>query len=262
MHWKKYTQFVAMGIRESTAYRLNAIMSLVNGMLYLVLAYAIWSAIAASGTLTGGFEQVMVYLVLGQVARRTVFQSVEQEIGEEIRDGTIVNELKRPLSLRGQTYCTTLGKAIFSGVTVGIPMFLIGVVFLDLTFPSPPQFAAYLASLFLAFNVVFMLSYATSMLIFWTKVSWSVRMMRHTIQELFSGVLFPLYLLPTRLEPVFYALPFQAMVDAPIRIFQGDLTGTALLTLLGQQLVWIIILFGLGHLLWKRAKTKLTVQGG
>lgn len=260
--WKKYTQFILIGFKEASAYRLNAIMSFVNAILFLILAFAIWSAIAAAGELEGGLSTVMIYLVLGQVTSRTIFQSVEQEIGEDIRDGDIVNELKRPLSLRWQVYCSVLGRAIFSGLSVGIPMFLIGTYFLDLQFPGAAQFGAYLISLFLAFNLVFMLSYVTSMLIFWTKVAWSIRYMRQTVQELFSGVLFPLYLLPSWIAPVFAVLPFQAMVDTPITIYMGEATGTALLSAYGQQLAWIIALFVLGELMYKRAKTRLTVQGG
>lgn len=262
MNPMKYLAFIRIGFKEATAYRLNAFMSFANSVLYLIMAYAIWAAIAASGTLASSLAAVMTYLVVGQIVSRTAFTSVENLLGEKIREGTIANELKRPLSLRIQAYCHLLGRAVFNGVAIAAPMTVIGVVFLDLSFPPLPQLAAFFGSVFLAFNLVFMLSFSTAMLIFWTKVDWSIRQMRHTMQDLFSGVLFPLYLLPPWLVGVFDVLPFKYMVDAPISIFRMEATGAGVLTVYGQQLAWILVLALLGEFMWRRAKKKITVQGG
>lgn len=262
MHIKKYLQFVRTGVYESGAYRMNALMSIANAILFLILSFAIWRAIAASGTLADSLSSIMTYLVLGQVVSRTAFVSVEQQLTERIREGTIVNELKRPISLRLQLYSQLFGHVLFKGVTVGIPMMAIGTVFFNVAFPTLTNFVAFMGSLFLAFTLVFSLSYMTAMFIFWTKVGWSIRAMRSTLMDLFSGVLFPLYLLPTELQTVFNLLPFQSMVDAPIRVFRMDVTGSAILNVYAEQVLWILILTLLGELLWRRAKTKLTVQGG
>jgi len=100
------------------------------------------------------------------------------------------------------------------------------------------------------------------MAIFWTEVHWSIRMMRNIVQNLFSGVLFPLYLLPDGLATVFNALPFQSMVDGPISIFTMEATGQAAVMVLLKQMGWFIVLLVLGEAAWRYAKTKLTVQGG
>jgi len=87
-------------------------------------------------------------------------------------------------------------------------------------------------------------------------------MMRNLIQRLFSGVLFPLYLLPGQLKPIFEATPFPSMVDAPISIFRMNVTGSEILPIFGKQILWTLIILLVGELMWRKAQTKLTVQGG
>jgi ABC-2 type transport system permease protein len=260
-YWK-YLTVARTGFKESFAYRLNAVMAVMTSGFFLLLYYYIWKAIAASGQLASSFEQVMTYIVVGQIVSNTVFVNAEEFMGERVRKGTIVNELKRPISLRLQTYFNLLGKAVFNLFTKGVPVAILGYLFLGVQFPAGWNLAGFVTALFFAMNLVFAMSYAIAMLVFWTKVSWSLRMMRTLLQNLFSGVLFPLYLLPPGIAAIFDLLPFKYMVDGPIRIFQGTVTGTAILPVIAAQILWTILILLGGHLLWKRAKTKLTVQGG
>ncbi|MFB6180457.1 MAG: ABC transporter permease [Candidatus Nanohalobium sp.] len=260
MNLKKYSGFTWMGFRTFFAYRLDAVSSFLNSIIFLVLMYAVWSSIAASGILAGGLDRVISYIILGQVISSSVFMNAEKLLSGKIQEGTIVNELKRPVSLRSQTYFHLLGIAVFNTVFVGVPLLTIGILFLGLGFPGIISFLWFALSIFLSFNMVFMLSYSVSMLIFWTKIGWSLRMMRNNVQRLFSGVFFPLYLLPAPLAGLFNLLPFQSMVDGPINLFMNP--ETAVLPIVGKQVFWIIVLFMVSELLWRKARKKLTVQGG
>ena len=258
----KYLEFVRMGFREMTAYRFNAAMSLVASILYLIMVYAIWTAIDASGQLAVPLSGVLTYVLLGQVVSNSVFTEVEGYLSERVREGTIVNELKRPVSLRLQIYCYLIGKMLFNTLTKGLPVLVIGLLFLDMQTLSPLNAAGFIVALILSFNLVFAFSFLTSMLVFWTEIGWGIRAMRSNIQDVFSGVLFPLYLLPAGLASVFDLLPFQAMADGPIRIFTMDATGREMINIFGLQIFWIIVIAVLGELAWRKAKAKLTVQGG
>lgn len=262
LNFKKYLQIIKTTFKEATAYRLDALMTLGSSIVFLVLYYYVWYAIDQSGTLTGGFQQVITYIVAGQIVSNAAFLQTEIFMGERVRRGTIVNELKRPIELMKYTYFHELAWSLFNFSFKSIPVAIIGVVIFGINTPTLFNAIFFLISTFLAFNVVFLLAYSSAMLVFWTKVDWSVRMMRNTVQNLFSGVLFPLYLLPDTLGTIFNWLPFQVMADAPIQIFTMSATGTDILIILLKQIVWIVILYGVAILAWKKAKTKLTVQGG
>lgn len=259
---KKYLEFVRIGFRESTAYRFNAVMSLVASILYLIMVYAIWTAIDAGGQLAASLTGVLTYILLGQVVSNSVFIDVESFMSERVREGTIVNELKRPVSLRLQVYSYLVGKSVFNLVSKGLPVLLIGFLFINIQTPSIINSLAFIVSLVLSFNLVFAFSFLTSMLVFWTDIGWGIRAMRTNIQDVFSGVLFPLYLLPAGLAGLFDLLPFKYMADGPIRIFTMDATGGEILNIFGIQFFWIIVMAVAGELAWRKAQKKLTVQGG
>lgn len=262
MNLKKYYAVARNAFKQATAYRLDAVTTLLSSVVFLVLYYAVWSAIDASGTIEGGLGRVMTYLVAGQIVSNAAFLQTEQFIGYRVRQGTIVNELKRPLSFISHVYFHELGWSVFNTLAKALPIAVIGAVFLNIPLPDPLNAFYFAISTFLAFNLVFLLAYTNSMLVFWTKVDWSLRMTRNTVTSLFSGVLFPLYLLPGGLETVFNLLPFRAMADAPIQIFTGQATESAVLKIFGLQIFWLVILFVVAHFAWRKAKTKLTVQGG
>lgn len=262
MDLSKYYAVSRNAFKQATAYRLDALTTLLSSVVFLVLYYAVWSAIDASGDIQGGLQQVMTYLVAGQIVSNAAFLQTEQFIGYRVRKGTIVNELKRPLSLISHVYFHELGWVAFNSLTKALPIAALGVLFFNIPIPGPVNTLYFILSTFLAFNLVFLLAYANSMLVFWTKVDWSLRMTRNTMTNLFSGVLFPLYLLPSGLADVFSILPFRAMADAPIQIFTGQATGKQILQVFGLQIFWIVVMFIIAHLAWRKARTKLTVQGG
>lgn len=262
MHLRKYYQLFRAGFIKASFYRLQTIASFFSSILYLVLLYAVWSSIASSGNLEGGLTKVISYLLLGQVITNFVSMNVEGYFGERIRKGTITNDLKRPVSIRNQSLLHEGGRRSYNVLFKSLPLLVLGFIFTGLQAPSIINGIGFLVSLILSFFLMYSIAFSTSMLVFWTKIDSGIRFTRSMMVDFFSGVIFPLYLLPEPLRQIFFALPFQYIVDGPINVFLMETTGRKILTLLGQQLLWIAIFFVTGELLWRKAKTKLTVQGG
>lgn len=262
MNLKKYIQFAQVSARKSAAYRSNTVVSIMTSVFYLALAYYIWRAISLSGSLNASLIEIMSYIVLSRALLTVTRMNLESWFEERIIKGTITNELKRPVSLLLQTYFNFIGEAAFRLVSRALPIFFLGLIIFDITFPTLPHLLLFFTSSFLAFNLVFFFTYLFSMFIFWTKSGWSIRMVKNNLQRIFSGAIFPLFLLPENLKPFFYATPFPAMIDYPISIFRMTRTGPELYYALGIQVFWILIMFILGKIAWGKAKNKLTVQGG
>jgi ABC-2 type transport system permease protein len=260
MRISKYLSFTKVGLREGLQYRANTLAGIGSTFLSLILFYYIWKAIAASGELAQPFSAIIAYVALARVIENATSSDVEYWVGDRIRKGTIVNELKKPISLRLQIYFHQLGKSSFKMLVRGIPALLAGIFFLGVGVPSIQNLLLFGFSIFLTMNLAIALSYATAMLVFWTKIDWGLRMIRGTIGGLLSGAMIPLYLVPDNLRNFFYLTPFPSMVDAPISIYQG--TADSLVQVFGTQMAWILIVFLAAELLWRKARKKLTVQGG
>jgi len=260
MKLRKYFSFTKVGLGQGLQYRSDTLAGIGATMISLVLFYFVWKAIAASGELATPFSSIIAYVALARVIDNATSANLENWIGERVRKGTIVNELKKPASLRLQLYFYELGRSLFKIVVRGVPALVISILFLNVGLPTLLNGFLFVLSMFLTLNLALSLSYLTSMLVFWTKVGWSLRMMRTMLAGLFSGAMIPLYLVPENIRNIFYLTPFPSMVDAPISIYQG--TAESMVQVFGTQIAWIILLSMVAELLWRKAKTKLTVQGG
>ncbi|MFB6291979.1 MAG: ABC transporter permease [Candidatus Nanohaloarchaea archaeon] len=262
IHLDRYLSVLKITFKEASTYRLAAGMIVGSSLATLILYHAIWSSIAAAGTLNSSLSEVMTYLVMGQVVSTSAFLQTEIYIGELVEKGTVVNLLKRPVSFIGHTYMHEIGWVFFDSLTKAAPIAVIGGLAFSIGFPGPLRTGLFLVSLFFSFNLSFLMAYTTATLVFWTKSDAGIRMMRNIFISLFSGVLFPLYLLPEGLKEIFYSLPFAVMADGPIRIFMGRTSIEGAFRILGQQVIWMAVLAPFMLLMWRKAKTKITVQGG
>ena len=61
---------------------------------------------------------------------------------------------------------------------------------------------------------------------------------------------------------VFEFLPFPSMVYTPVMIYLGKYTGMELIFELSKQIIWVVILYAVGSLIWKQVTKRLVVLGG
>jgi ABC-2 type transport system permease protein len=262
MRHRPYLALVRNGFVQSAAYKSYSVSILVSGLLTLVLYRAIWGAVVAQGVVTQSLSEIMTYVVLAFALNQAIDAVSEWYIGSKVRDGTIVNEFKRPVSLRTHAYCYMVGSDVFSSVARGLPLLVVGALVYEVQVPQAERLLAVAASVVLSFHLAFVLSYTVALGTFWTKVPWSLHGLRMHMGRLFSGVLFPLSLLPEYLRPVFAALPFHAIIDTPVSIYLGRAPMSTVPHLLAEQLAWTLVLLVASELVWRRARQKITIHGG
>ena len=78
----------------------------------------------------------------------------------------------------------------------------------------------------------------------------------------FSGQIVPIAFFPDWLAAVAWALPFTAMVQAPIEIWLGHAEGLELVGLLALQAFWAAVLLLVGRAVLAAGMRKLVIQGG
>jgi ABC-2 type transport system permease protein len=77
-----------------------------------------------------------------------------------------------------------------------------------------------------------------------------------------SGFLVPLNYFPHWAQGVVTWLPFAGMLQAPIEVLLGKLTGVALGSALLLQTAWAVVLLAADRLLLTLAVRKVIIQGG
>jgi len=83
-----------------------------------------------------------------------------------------------------------------------------------------------------------------------------------SIVIVFSGNLLPLSLFPDSLAALLLLQPFAGLLDIPIRLYTGQVSGAPGVALLGLQLAWLLLLVWLGRWAVARALARLEVHGG
>lgn len=82
------------------------------------------------------------------------------------------------------------------------------------------------------------------------------------IVDLLSGVIIPISFYPGWLHQLMSYLPFQTIGYLPTVILVKGVTFAVFMETIGIQLVWMLILGGLIHWIWSRARRSLVIQGG
>jgi ABC-2 type transport system permease protein len=72
----------------------------------------------------------------------------------------------------------------------------------------------------------------------------------------------PLWFMPDWMKGVLMFTPFSSIYFTPVQIYLGELTIPQIAGKCLIQLIWILLIFLLGEILWRKGQRKLIVQGG
>ena len=114
----------------------------------------------------------------------------------------------------------------------------------------------------MSFLIYVMFDFCFGMIAFFTTYIFGMLMAKEALLSFLTGQLIPLAFFPEGVQRIFDFLPFSSMVYTPVMIYLGKYQGNELLFVLGRQFVWVVILYVLGSLIWKRVTKRLVVLGG
>ncbi len=267
---KIYTPFVNAGIQEVATYRVNWIFFMLGNAIACLVSYFIWAAVYSSGTKESmnGFTmpQMIVYIVLMFLTNTIIASDGAYVVGEEIREGSIIMRLIKPVSYNATFLFQELGNKLPTEIAIAVPM-IITVEVIRTVLSGVLQFNAlnlllYILSCALAYLVNFYFNICFGFIAFVIKYLWGANMMKNVVIGFLSGTVIPLSFLPEALEKVFLFLPFASLNYTPVMIYMEKYSGAQLWYYIGLQAFWMLFFFGLSKLLWKASVKRLSVQGG
>lgn len=121
----------------------------------------------------------------------------------------------------------------------------------------------FLISVIMAILINFSIDFIVGTICLYTESIWGINIMKQVIVLLLSGASVPIAFFPEPLKTIVYYLPFQSIYNAPLTILLGKSKESAdIITVLGIQLIWCIVMTLLSVLFWKVSLRKITVNGG
>jgi len=266
--FKGYFSVFRIRMINSLQYRAAAIAGLVTNFFWGFMLIMIFEAFYASGGPQDfSFQNLVTYIWLKEAF--LVFFMMwlwDGELSEMIVKGNISYEFVRPFSLYDFWYFKLIGARFASGLLRFLPIILVAFFLpapYNLLLPaSPAAFLLFLISLIFGLILTTCISMLMYISMFKTHTLIGSLALFAIITDFFGGHYIPVPLMPDWLQKVSAFLPFRYASDLPLRIYSGHIAGAEAYYGILIELMWIAVLFVLGHFLMKRVTKKVVVFGG
>ncbi|MCQ4021834.1 MULTISPECIES: ABC-2 family transporter protein [unclassified Ruminococcus] len=265
-----YLPFSKAGIQEMMAYRFNFFFHLIGEMLSCFVMYFVWLAVFESSDSSTfmGFSMIdmTVYLFISFTASFLTYSDGAIAIGEEIRDGSIVMRMIKPVNFDMYFLFHELGsRAVETGIVlapmcIGVELYkfcVTGTVMFSL-----PNFSLFLVSVIIAYLISFYFNVCYGFLAFFLKNLWGSSVLKDAVISFLSGSKIPLAFMPPVLSAVLSILPFASLSYTPVMLYMGMYDVSEIICSIALQLFWLIFFWALSKLIWRIAMKRLCVQGG
>lgn len=253
------------GFRRYATYRWATIAGVFTNTIFGFIRAYVFVAMFAAVKTVGGYSlrDALTYTFVSQAMLMPLYMWGWQEIADTVYSGQVATDLYRPFDYELYWLSQDLGRATYHGIMRGFPPFLIGALFFSLRIPTHAEtWVAFVLSFYLAVAVSFALRFMVNLSAFWIIDVRGVMGLSAAAWTLFSGFAIPIAFFPAGVASAIRHLPFVAMLEMPMDVFLERVRGTELLTTLGVQLMWVVVLLAAGRLLLRGATRKLVVQGG
>ncbi len=260
-----YWAIVRLALQRQLSYRAANLAGLATNLFFGLLRAYVLIALFAGRTSVAGYDvrAAVTFTGISQALLAYIAIFGWWDIMRTIRTGEVASDLTRPVDYYWYWCMQDLGRALAQLGLRGLPiMALYAVAYRIALPPTPAHWLALPVSLLLALQVSFAWRFLVSLAAFWTRDAMGVGRLAWTLSMFLSGFLMPIAFFPPWLAAAMRLTPFPAMIYAPIEVCLGLVDGVGLAVVLGQQLLWAVLLYGLARVALAAGVRKLVIQGG
>lgn len=259
-----YASLFAMIPKVFMTYQLWFWIGLVLNIISMAILVYFWRAIYNdASTISGlGLSQTLNYILLAFIFMPLTSNDLIWEFGSNLREGTIIHHLLRPINFQGMNYAQMLGSLV-TRLILQLPMAVVAVLLFGLRFPTDlTTWMAFLVSALLGFTVMFFFNWFLACFTFYTTEIWGLGVLIDGMTFFLSGALVPLVMMPEWVRTIVLSIPFAQALAVPVGLLTGitPLSDAPRVWLI--QLLWILGMWLVSTLFFRVAVRKVTVQGG
>jgi len=267
MKLKKFFTLTRAGVIESLQFRLGTLVIVAGNILYLIVVYFLWKAIynSAGTDVVNGmtFSDTLIYLVLATALFNFMEMYIVWEMGRSIQSGKIALDLLKPIDYRKYMFWSFSGSFVTQFFFTFLPTFIIVAVVTNGEIKLGINLLFFAVSVVMAVLINYSIDFIVGTICLYTESIWGINIMKQVIVMLLSGVTVPVAFFPEPLKTIVYYLPFQSIYNAPLSVLlDGNPQTQTVLTTLGIQLFWCVVMAVLSKVFWKVSLRQITVNGG
>ena len=236
--WRRYKPFINAGIQELITYRVNFFLYRVGDVMGAFVAFYLWKAVFDSSqeSLIQGFSMadITLYIIMSFITSLLTKSDSSFMIGDEVKDGSIIMRLLRPVHFAASYLFTEIGSKWLIFASVGLPF--LSVIVLMQIFSGQDMVEVLVRTLIYLFSL--------------------------TLAYLINFFFIPLAFFPKIVSDILSFLPFSSLIYTPVMIIVGKYNTSQIFHALLLQLFWLLVMVGLSQMIWKRVQSYITIQGG
>lgn len=267
---KIYLPFASNELKTQMAYKGAFYLFILVSLFGSFVSYYLWMAIYGSSenSTLGGLtkNEMIIYVFMVYVTSSIVSISISEWVSDDVVKGTVSMHLIKPIDYRASLIVRATGNMIYRflapAVFIWIGVELYKVHRLGMEPASILQILLYLLSCIMSFLIYVLFDFCFGMISFFTTYIFGMLLIKNALLSFLTGQLIPISFFPEVFQDIFQYLPFSSMVYTPVMIYLGKYTGSTLCFMLLRQLIWVILLYVLGSLIWKKVTKRLVVLGG
>lgn len=259
-----YLAYFKMSFKQNTIYRVEWLIGILNTCIQIFISIAIWRALYGGRSSVSGvnFSVIATNFIISQ-GLSNVFYTNDSAIQRKLRDGSIANELLKPIDYRKILLANNLGEIVFKLVSNFLPSLIITAFAIGIIPPAGVvEVILYICSMILGFAVLWSISLIVQMSAFWIMNVWSISTIKNVLINVLAGASLPLWFMPEAVLRIIEYTPFESIYYIPLRIYLGELGAMDVVGAMAKQVVWIMVLYGISVIMWHFGKKKIVLQGG
>ncbi|WP_425449077.1 ABC transporter permease [Dethiothermospora halolimnae] len=263
-----YLQFAKNAFQSNLSYRMSILLSILHRVAALLVEVSIWSAvISITGKIstsmgTIDLNEMITYAILSTGISTIISSNIVMDFEDKVRTGQIAMDLIKPMKFKLYLVFQNLGNNLFKVIFELTPVVIIGILCFGINIPSKENAILFAVALLNGMIIYFILTCILGQLSFWILTVWHLDKLLNDMLKIFSGRFIPLWFFPKTLISISVFLPFRLIYFSPMSIYLGKINIAEAENILMQQGLWILILFIIDMILWKKGIKKLVVQGG
>lgn len=265
----KYWKVFLLSFKKFHEYKLNLYGRLSRLVIYMFLTSIVWYVLFQ---ITGAKELAgldMYTFILYSLIGRGLYLSTSpwyavDAVQDKVLTGELTGLITRPINLLKYFFMNGIFYYLiiaFISMAITIIGNFIAARFINIYTPSFFTIILFTISLILALCVHFMFYLTYSTLTFWFGELWSTISGLHLVENLLSGAMIPLTILPG-LAIASNFLPYKFMNFVPVFVYLNQYSPIELLYNIGGQIVWLMIFVILCHFMIKKGIKKFESFGG
>ncbi|MFA5925680.1 MAG: ABC-2 family transporter protein [Parcubacteria group bacterium] len=263
---KKYLAVLKIEWQRQMAYRVNQFTFRIGNAFEIFVQIVIWTAIFQNADVIKGYSyrEMMTYILIGWLLSMLMNNyGFEEIISGHIEKGELSNFISKPIDYIKYLLTLSIARCSFTLVLAFLTNIVLLFLFRHYFIISKDALVWIILALMILAG--YFINLFVSMLIgftsFWTVDNAGVFYSINTLAKFLSGNYFPINILPVAFLNFSLALPFVYTFYFPAQLYLGKISILEGLVGLGLETAWLVILYLIVRIVWKRGLKKFESVG-